>query len=89
MGFEPDPAYPLAPFHPQAVNAFMGHVTWDADRTIQVRIIPVDVEPPGRPTLAPATRAADIYAYVEQITHAAGLRAITISNDGRVEEVTE
>ncbi|MEQ6333738.1 CapA family protein [Sphingobium sp. MK2] len=88
FGFEPDPAYPLAPFHPEAVNAFLGHVTWDADRTIGVRIIPVDVEPPGRPMLAAEARAAEIFAYVERITHAAGLPAITISHDGRVEEVT-
>jgi poly-gamma-glutamate synthesis protein (capsule biosynthesis protein) len=38
--------------------------------------------------LAAETRAAEIFAYVERITHAAGLPAITISHDGRVEEVT-
>ena len=26
FGFEPDPAYPLAPFHPEAVNALLGRV---------------------------------------------------------------
>jgi len=88
FGFEPDPAYTLAPFHPEAVNAFLGHLTLEADGAIAVAIIPVDVEAPGRPILASGERAADIRAYVERITQAAGLPAITISRDGRVEEGT-
>jgi len=87
FGFEPDPAYTLAPFHPEAVNAFLGTITWDAEGGIVAGIIPVDVEPPGRPTLASSTRAAEIRAYVQRITREAGLPAIAIASDGRVEEV--
>lgn len=88
FGFEPDPAYTLAPFHPEAINAFLGHVTWNTGGDIRVSVIPVDVEAPGRPMIATDQRAADIRTYVERITQEAGLPAITISNDGRVEEVT-
>lgn len=88
FGFEPDPAYTLAPFHPEAINAFLGQVTWGPDGSIGVGVIPVDVEAPGRPILASGQRAAEIRAYVERITQAAGLPAITISHDGRVEEGT-
>ena len=88
FGFEPDPAYTLAPFHPEAINAFLGHITLGQDGSIGVGIIPVDVEAPGRPILASGERATAICAYVERITQAAGLPAITIRNDGRVEEVT-
>jgi len=87
FGFEPDPAYTLAPFHPEAVNAFLGTITGDAEGGIVAGIIPVDVEPPGRPQLASPTRAAEIRAYVQRITLEAGLPAIAIASDGRVEEV--
>jgi len=87
FGFEPNPAYPLAPFHPEAVNAFLGTVRLHGGGAMDVGIIPIDVEPPGRPVLASASRAADIRAYVEHITQKAGLPAITIAADGRVEEV--
>ncbi|MCW2349920.1 CapA family protein [Sphingobium sp. B12D2B] len=87
FGFEPDPAYTLAPFHPEAVNAFLGTIRLHGGGAMDVGIIPVDVEAPGRPVLASPARAADIRSYVERITQKAGLPAITIAADGHVEEV--
>lgn len=87
FGFEPDPAYTLAPFHPEAVNAFLGKVRVGADGGIVAGIIPVDVEAPGRPVLASVERADAIRRYVEKITVDAGLPPIRIAEDGRVEEV--
>jgi poly-gamma-glutamate synthesis protein (capsule biosynthesis protein) len=87
FGFEPDPAYTLAPFHPEAVNAFLGTAIIGADGSITAGIIPVDVEAPGRPVIAAERRAAEIRAYVEAITSAAGLPPIRIAADGRIEEV--
>ena len=87
FGFEPDPAYTLAPFHPQAVNAFLGRIEWGADGAIVPAIIPVDVEAPGWPVLAPPDRAAEIRAYVAGITRDAGMPDIRIDADGRVREV--
>lgn len=85
FGFEPDPDYILAPFHPQAVNAMLGRLVWDGAGALSVGIIPVHVEPPGRPVLADGDRAAQIRAYLEQITLAAGLAPISVGTDGMVQ----
>lgn len=86
FGFEPDPAYTLAPFHPEAVNAFFARLTPDEEGRLAASIIPVHVEAPGRPVIADEARAAEIARYVERITVAAGLPAISIAADGRVHE---
>ena len=78
FGFEPDPAYTLAPFHPQAVNAMLGHVLWHADGRLEAGIVPVHVEPPGRPVIASPAQAHDISAYVQRIGVDAGLPAIRL-----------
>jgi len=84
FGFTPDPGYTLAPFHPEAVNAFLGAMVFADGASVQTSIIPVHVEPPGRPVLAdPAGRGA-IFRYVEAITERAGLPSIAITPDGRV-----
>ncbi len=85
FGFEPDPAYRLAPFHPEAVNAFIGKVVFAANEPPQAWIVPVFVEAPGRPVLAEGAQARGIADYVERITTMAGLPAIRIHDDGRVE----
>jgi poly-gamma-glutamate synthesis protein (capsule biosynthesis protein) len=84
FGFEPDPAYPLAPFHPEAVNAFIGTVTLDAAGTPKVGIVPIFIEPPGRPVPADAARGEMIARYIEDITARAGLPPIRIALDGQV-----
>ncbi len=76
FGFEPDPAYELAPFHPQAINAMVARLAWTPAGEMQAGIVPVHVEPPGRPVLANDERAAEIIAYVQHISLAAGLPAI-------------
>jgi poly-gamma-glutamate synthesis protein (capsule biosynthesis protein) len=76
FGFEPDPAYTLAPFHPQAVNAMLGHVTWMPGHGLQAGIIPVHVEAPGRPVAASGARAAEVVEYVAAITTQAGMPAV-------------
>lgn len=83
FGFEPDPAYTLAPFHPEAVNAMLVRLEF-SDERIEVRVIPVDVEAPGRPVLADGGRAAEIRAYIEAITVKGGLPPIAIAEDGLV-----
>lgn len=87
FGFTPDPAYTLAPFHPEAVNAFIGRLLLHADGRVDVAIDPVHVEPPGRPVLADSAQGPAIARYVEAITAAAGLPAIAIADDYRVSEV--
>lgn len=88
FGFTPDPAYTLAPFHPEAVNAFIGRLLLHDDGQVDMAIEPVHVEPPGRPVLADGVQGPAIARYVESITAAAGLPAIAIAHDYRVCEVT-
>ncbi len=77
FGFEPDPAYALAPFHPEAVNALLGRLQVEADGRIRVGFVPVHVDPPGRPRIAldQAQRIAD---YVQAIGIEAGLPPLTL-----------
>ena len=84
FGFEPDSAYHLAPFHPEAVNAFIGRLSIAADGSLTAGIVPVFVEPPGRPVLAGPDRIEDITGYLEAITEQAGLAPILIASDGTV-----
>ncbi len=87
FGFEPDPDYVLAPFHPEAVNAFLGRLIWHPDGRMEPGIIPVHVEAPGRPVVAQGQRKREIEGYVERITVAAGLPAVRITAAGDVELV--
>ena len=84
FGFEPDPEYTLAPFHPEAKLAMLGQLEVFADGAINASIVPVWVEPPGRPVLANADRANEICRYLERITIAGGLDPISIDAAGHV-----
>ncbi len=81
FGFEPDPAYELAPFHPEAVNSMLGRVCWSPEGGIRAGVIPVYVEPPGRPIAAEGRRASDIVAYIAAITRKGGLPPVDFVRD--------
>ncbi|MBN1833416.1 MAG: CapA family protein [Deltaproteobacteria bacterium] len=78
FGFDPDPEYRLAPFHPQAVNSILGRVRWHDDGQMEAGFIPVHVEPPGRPVIADGAKAREIIDYVAQITVAADLPSLLL-----------
>lgn len=82
FGFEPDPAYALAPFHPEAVNALLGRVSIGDRGELRVGFRPIDVEPPGRPVIADATAFERICRYVKTITVEAGLPALKLQAEG-------
>jgi poly-gamma-glutamate synthesis protein (capsule biosynthesis protein) len=84
FGFEPDPAYTLAPFHPEAVNAIVACLVWREDGSVLPGIVPVHVEAPGLPRLADSRHDADVAAYMEKITVLAGLPPIQFQRDGSV-----
>ena len=86
FGFEPEPGYDLAPFHPEAKLAMLGRLTLSAHGTLEAAIVPVFVEAPGRPVIAQGERADEICRYIERITRDGGLPAIAIDEDGRVRE---
>ena len=86
FGFEPEPGYDLAPFHPEAKLAILGRLSLRKGEPPLASIIPVFVEPPGRPILASGERTEQIRRYIERITVAAGLPPIVIDERGRVRE---
>lgn len=77
FGFEPDPAYFLAPFHPQAVHGMLARVLIEAGRLTAVGFIPLFVEPPGRPTRARGAAAEALVHYVADISRQAALPPVT------------
>jgi poly-gamma-glutamate capsule biosynthesis protein CapA/YwtB (metallophosphatase superfamily) len=77
FGFEPDPRYELAPFHPEAVHALLGVVRWHGNGSLSAGIVPVHVEPPGRPVCVTGAGADAVIAYMEKIGAAAGLPPLT------------
>jgi poly-gamma-glutamate synthesis protein (capsule biosynthesis protein) len=83
FGFDPDPAYSLAPFHPEAVNAFLGRVDVDQHGRFRVGLRPINVEPPGRPVLARDAAFQRVCDYVQQITIEAGLPALSLNVEGK------
>ena len=76
FGFEPDPRYPLAPFHPEAVHGMLGVVIAHADGRLSTGVVPTFSEPPGRPVCVSDDRADAAMAYLERIGAAAGLPAL-------------
>lgn len=86
FGFEPEPGYDLAPFHPEAKLAMLGRLSLRSDGPPLAAIVPVYVEPPGRPVLASGERAARVRVYLEHITTAGGLAPIAIDELGHVRE---
>ncbi|MEO5706277.1 MAG: CapA family protein [Alteraurantiacibacter sp.] len=87
FGFEPDPAYTLAPFHPDAVNAFIGRLSLADDGTVTASLHPVFVEAPGRPVLVEGAQGRAIADYVERITRDARLPPIRVAADYRIEQI--
>ncbi|HWW20916.1 MAG TPA: CapA family protein [Steroidobacteraceae bacterium] len=79
FGFEPDPAYTLAPFHPEAIHALLARVRCSADGRVEAAFNPVFVEPPGRPVLAGNDFRQSVMDYVSRITQEAGLPSLSMS----------
>ena len=77
FGFEPDPAYTLAPFHPEAVNGMIGIVRWRADGGLDCGYIPTISEAPGRPVMPTPEQGAQVAAYIERVGLQAGLPGLS------------
>ncbi len=88
FGFEPDPQYFLAPFHPEAVNGMLARVVIEDGRLSQAGFVPIYVEAPGRPTLARGQRAAAVEQYVRRISHEAGLPLLQCSAGADMVRIT-
>jgi poly-gamma-glutamate synthesis protein (capsule biosynthesis protein) len=73
FGFEPDPRYTLAPFHPEAVHGVLGLVILRRDGSLATGLVPMHVEPPGRPVCVTDQRAEAVIDYIQAISTKAAL----------------
>ena len=88
FGFTPLPDYPLAPFHPEARNGMIGRLLWHGDGRIEIGVIPLWFEPPGRPVPA-AEREGAVIDYIAGIGEAAGLPRLRFTPGERGYSVTQ
>jgi poly-gamma-glutamate synthesis protein (capsule biosynthesis protein) len=76
FGFEPDPAYPAYPFHPEARNAMIAVCEIGVECVRKAGFIPCWVNPKGQPEICGNdARGRAVGAYIEQITRKAELRS--------------
>ena len=73
FGFEPDPAYPTYPFHPEARHTMLAVCSFDRG-DVRAGFVPCWIEPSGRPVpLGRDARGEAVVEYVRSITERAGL----------------
>ena len=76
FGFEPDPEYPLYPFHPEAKQTIVAKCVVDGRGGVEARYLPAYVNKQYQPeVLRRDERGEQVFAYVERITREAGLKA--------------
>lgn len=76
FGFEPDPDYPLYPFHPEAKNAMIAVCDIGAGGAVSAGFIPCWMEASGSPrSLGRVADGERVARYVEAISAKAGLKA--------------
>lgn len=76
FGFEPDPAYPTYPFHPEARYTMIAKCLVEGLRITAVRYIPCLINQQGQPEVLPRdVRGQQVFDYVERITRGADLNA--------------
>jgi len=75
FGFEPDPDYPLYPFHPEAKNAIIASCTWNG-AAFEPGFLPCWIEPTGQPRVLTRSKEGEaVKDYVAKITSDAGMKA--------------
>ena len=82
FGFEPDPDYPLYPFHPEAKNLILADCRIGAEGQVSAGFRPGWMAPTGQPeVLGDDARGRAVADYVARISAAAGLKT-TFAWDG-------
>jgi poly-gamma-glutamate synthesis protein (capsule biosynthesis protein) len=69
FGFEPDPAMPFYPFHPESRNTIIADCRIEGG-AVDAGFVPCWIDDAGRPV--PLERREEVTAYVERITAEAG-----------------
>jgi poly-gamma-glutamate capsule biosynthesis protein CapA/YwtB (metallophosphatase superfamily) len=76
FGFEPDPNYPIYPFHPEAKNAMIAFCDVTPKGIVRAGFLPCWITPQGQPEVVSHDARGEVVAdYVAQITRKAGLKA--------------
>ncbi len=88
FGFEPNPAYTYAPFHPEAVNAMIGVAEANGAGGLKIGFIPVFIDPPGRPVLPEETKRQSVIDYIATLSLGAGLGDVKFDDRGSIVWVT-
>ncbi|MFF2824187.1 CapA family protein [Arthrobacter koreensis] len=77
FGFQPDPAMPEYPFHPESRNTLIAVLTLGADGSVGAEVLPCWIDDDARPV--PLTRANggdQVGNYLQRITREAGLDTV-------------
>ncbi|MEO8592872.1 MAG: CapA family protein [Candidatus Solibacter sp.] len=74
FGFEPDPAYPTFPFHPEAKNAIIGWCQVDGSGVRRAGFHPCWINPDGSPSVVSESGPGpEVMVYVDKISRESGL----------------
>lgn len=87
FGFEPDPAYTLAPFHPESAHAMIARVHY-REGVLTAGFVPMHIAPPARPVTPTPEQAARTAQYIADITVRAGMPPLIFTKRGNMVEVT-
>ncbi len=75
-GFEPDPALPAYPFHPESRNTMIADCRLGADGALEAGFLPCWIDEEARPTPLGPAQGQQVVAYVEAISREAGLATV-------------
>ena len=85
FGFEPDPAYPTYPFHPEAKSAMIAFCDVDTSGVLRAGFHPCWIQPDGSPqVLGDCNKGREVAAYIEKISHTCGISTAFRWQDNRV-----
>lgn len=83
-GFEPDPAMPLYPFHPESRNTMLAHYRWREDGAPEIGFVPCWIDDEARPCPLDEQRGRGVVDYVADISRRAGFETSFGWRDGIV-----
>lgn len=77
FGFEPDPAMPEYPFHPESRNTAIAVITLGAEGAVGAEVIPCWIDDDARPVPVPRAGGGEaVGRYLQEITREAGLDTV-------------
>ena len=72
FGFEPDPAMPVYPFHPESRNTLVADLRVHGDGSLSAGFVPCWIDDAARPLPLGRTDGEPVVAYLAEITRRAG-----------------